>query len=167
MHDADAVLRVAQQRRSIVGIRAQRNSKKLTELDLSEGLRFIKGEAFRECLALHHVKIPSSATSLGPMSFYRCVKLMQVELCERLIVIEDKAFSRCRFLEPINISSTVRIIEKQAFAQCERLVSLDLVDGQLLCLGEESFRMCTSLERIRIPSTVNEIGDVHLMIAIG
>ncbi len=155
-------LRVDPSSSSVVEIpcAAFRDCRKLTELDLSEGiLKFIKGEAFRRCLALQHVKIPSSVTSLGPMAFYQCAKLVQVELCEGLITIGAKAFSRCRCLERISIPSTTEVINQNAFDKCEGLVNLDLGEGKLEYLGKKSFLDCTSLQRIRIPSTVKEIDN--------
>jgi hypothetical protein len=59
----------------------------------------------------------------------------------------------------VRISPSVEAIEAGAFQDCQLLRVVDLCGGKLRHIEMEAFRNCTSLERIRIPSTVEAVGS--------
>lgn len=135
---------------------AFRECKKLTEVNLPEGLERISEKAFGWCKSLRHVKIPSTVTSLGDLSFNKCENLIHVELSDGLTQIGRRAFWHCQRLESITIPSTVKEVKKEAFARCGKLVNLELAEG-LETIAKNAFFRCESLKRIRIPSTVKTL----------
>jgi hypothetical protein len=55
---------------------------RLVEVQLHEGLRLIWAGAFRNCMSLPRIHIPSSVTDIGDGAFYSCTGLVDVELQE-------------------------------------------------------------------------------------
>ena len=130
--------------------------KSLREVVLNDGLREIGQYAFRDCIALQSINIPSTVTKIGYTAFHNCTSLVEVLLNDGLTVIGDSAFGGCSALESITIPSTVLEISTAAFSGCIGLRELALSDG-LKKISQSAFQCCSSLQSVNIPSTVDEI----------
>ncbi|CAJ1940062.1 unnamed protein product [Cylindrotheca closterium] len=91
--------------------------------------------------------------------------LKEVILPQGLIKIESNAFGKCSMLPVIKICCTVESIGIYAFAYCRQLqkvefelLSLSSSSPRLKTINTSAFTMCLSLQRIKIPSSVNVIG---------
>lgn len=77
--------------------------KKLTTVELSEGLEIIGDEAFRDCESLASIKIPEGVTSIGVRAFLNCEALTSVEIPASVTHIDQAAFDCCEGLTSITI----------------------------------------------------------------
>ncbi|CAJ1948437.1 unnamed protein product [Cylindrotheca closterium] len=90
--------------------------------------------------------------------------LDKVTLPEGLIKIGIAVFAYCTRLSEIKICYTVESLGKAAFICCNQLTKVDLECSSssphhgLKTIGAFVFSSCRSLERIKIPSSVNALG---------
>ncbi len=130
--------------------------KRLTSVQLSEGLERIGNSTFEGCELLQYINIPSSVKVIGRYAFCRCGRLESVELCEGLEELEGSAFSDCYSLQSITTPPKIKSINRAAFECCIALRYVSLNEG-LEYIGDRAFANCPSLDYIEIPSTVKEI----------
>ena len=130
---------------------------KLIKVQLNEGLQIIGEGAFRGCLALRSLSLPSTVMELGNEAFYCCEKLSEAHLNEGLRVVGELAFYGCTALRSITIPSTVTELGDDVFFNCSNLAKVQLNEG-LLTIGACTFLDCTSLQNVTLPSTVMELG---------
>ena len=90
--------------------------------------------AFRDCVGLTSVSIPSSIKSIKSFAFYNCSQVANLTI-------------------PASVSS----IGMGAFEGCSTLASMVIPNG-IATIGDETFYGCTSLKSVVIPSTVTAIG---------
>lgn len=112
--------------------------------------------AFRECVGLTKVKVPSGVTKIGGSAFLDCTSLEEVELPDSVKQISGKAFLGCTSLERVNIPSGVTTIANQTFKGCSSLEQVNIPSG-VTFIPSETFEGCSSLETIKIPSSVDTI----------
>ena len=79
------------------------------------------GQAFRNCLTLKSIVIPSSIKEIYASSFASCANLEKVVLPSTLTGIGARAFYGCNALKTITIPSGVEYIGENAFASCKEL----------------------------------------------
>ncbi|CAJ1950766.1 unnamed protein product [Cylindrotheca closterium] len=90
--------------------------------------------------------------------------LREVSFPEGLIKIGNEVFAYCKSLLVINVCSTVQSIGEKAFIYCELLTTVVFEESlssphRLKTIDGWAFYGCRSLERLKIPSSVNMIGD--------
>ncbi|CAJ1948583.1 unnamed protein product [Cylindrotheca closterium] len=95
---------------------------------------------------------------------YECRDLQEVTLPERLVKISDGVFYRCTSLWEIKIQCTVESIGDVSFMFCKALKKVEFEESssstsphRLEIIGNAAFASC-SLQRIKIPSSVNTLG---------
>lgn len=91
--------------------------------------------------AATEVMIPAGVTAIGQNAFAECYALRSVTIPEGVVSIYDAAFSDCKRLEYVNLPNTLR----------------ELSGGQFHVTHIGAFHGCSSLEEIRIPSSVQHI----------
>ena len=77
--------------------------------------------AFRDCISLKGIKIPSSVKTLGISAFEDCKSLTNVEILNSIRCIKTYAFYNCRSLTSIKIPNSVKYIGAWAFKGCTSL----------------------------------------------
>ena len=77
---------------TVIEAGAFQNCTTLREVELCDGLRRIKSEAFRGCSSLERIVIPSTVEVIERRAFMNCSRLVEVELWSGLTQIEDEAF---------------------------------------------------------------------------
>ena len=99
----------------IVGIssRAFERRNNIKRIKISEGIKYIKEEAFQKCEDLEEVIIPSSVMELGANCFSDCKKLCSANLNEGLTTIGEHAFSHCKSLSEIIMPILLSFIKGQ------------------------------------------------------
>ena len=128
----------------------------LKRISLPEGILSIPSYAFHNCGLLEEVILPDGLKYICSYAFENCKSLKQIDLPDSVIEIEEDAFygaGLVRFVFP----SGVRAIEQFAFCGCRDLEEVILPE-QLLTIALGAFDDCTSLKRIRIPSSTKNIG---------
>ncbi len=101
--------------------------------------------------------------SIGTGAFKGNTDITRVTIAEGITSIGYEAFSGCENLTAVSIPSTVtnwndkasNNYESKAFENCTALSELILAEG-LKILGQRAFQGCTSLERVSLPSTIEE-----------
>ena len=83
---------------TVIEAGAFQNCTTLREVELCDGLRRIKSEAFRGCSSLERIMIPSTVEVIERHAFMNCTRLAQVKLLSGLRQIEEKAFNECNSL---------------------------------------------------------------------
>lgn len=163
-----------------------KNSNNITSVTLYDGLKKIGARAFRDC-RFTDLSIPATVESIGNGAFQYCRTMKSVDFnsnqnltklpddafqgCSSLgdvyiplkvETIGNYAFQQCTSLENINFSEELKelkTIGNNAFQQCTNLASFELPEG-LLSIGASAFASCSkSLETIKFPASVVEIGD--------
>lgn len=153
------------------------NAEDLMSLTLEEGIEEINDCAFKGCIRLESVTIPSTLTTpikrheIGMFSgcsslsnvtvkskdlldcaFTNCVSLKTVTLTDAVHNICDHAFANCYGLESIVIPKNMEEIRQNAFVNCTSLSSITFADPNSSCkIGTNAFNNCSSLREIAIP----------------
>ena len=135
---------------------------KLSNVDLgpSTEMTEISAEAFKDCVSLQNIVIPSSVTRLDSSAFYGCEALSSITLPESLNYIQNNVFYNCFSLENIDIPDAVTYIGIDAFyGSSIRSITLS---GSLTNLSEYSLRGCKLLKTVIVNSPIENIGRYAL-----
>ena len=145
---------------TVLPARAFSSRGRLVAVELNDGLVEIGKEAFRSCSLLKYVRIPSSVTTIGEWAFEDCRKLnhMEFPVDSRLDAIGKGAFYGSGSLAETKLPKSLSSLGDYAFRSCSRLTRVDLADTTLAAIEGYTFSMCTSLEDVRLPVTVERIG---------
>lgn len=129
---------------------------------LPYGISKISGAAFR-CSSITEIIMPQSITVIEDSAFDNCHMLKKLVLPTRLESIEDLAFMDCSTLTCVDFPISVKHIGYRAFAYCKSLKVIKFHTRSFivndteedydnsLCLKDDCFASCNSLEKIYIP----------------
>lgn len=67
----------------------------LSEIEFSEGIRIIEGNAFLNCSSLEKIKLPRGMTTLEDHAFEGCNELKEIEIPETVINLGTEFFYGC------------------------------------------------------------------------
>ena len=144
----------------------------LKEIILSEGIISIGAKAFYNDLALTHVVLPSTLTTIGEYAFARDVDYaIHVDAAEHLgvdggeLVIPARvsslgayAFRYTQFTSvEFETGSRVTAIPAQCFSVCLNLKSIVLPEG-LTSIAELGLNGCYELETVSFPASLRTLG---------
>ena len=124
-----------------IGDEAFRNCKSLRSVNLPESLRYIGFEAFRDS-SLVSAYIPDSVSYVGGGAFYCCYDLKSAKLSQSMTEIPERMFGYCTLLTSIDFSDRITAVGSSAFYKCG-LTSLDL--NEIETIEREAFYGCTNL----------------------
>ena len=137
----------------------------ILDLGGTTGLTEIPSKAFRECLYLTGVNIPSSVTSIGEYAFSDS-PLSSVTIPDSVTSIGEYAFSRCESLTSVTIPESVTSIGNNVFDYCSRLKSVN-IPSSVTFISDCAFSNCYRLTTVNIPSSITSIGDNAFYYCIG
>lgn len=113
------------------------------------------------------LEISAGTIGIANSALYGNQNITSVELPDSVQYIGKLSFAVSN-INSIVIGSGVKVIADQAFLYCENLINAILgsydyaeqiiTDSSLEVIGTYAFMNCTSLQRIQIPETVNDIG---------
>lgn len=133
----------------------------LQSVEFPKQLKSVGERAFAQCSSLRKVVLPTSLVAIERGAFTHCTSLEKVDFSSSssLTLISQAAFSNCKSLPSIAIPASVVRIDRAAFSRCEALKTVQFAasDNQLTVIGAISFAGCTSLQAIRLPSTLKEL----------
>lgn len=95
--------------------------KTLEEIAIPEGVRIVKGNAFREFTKLKRLMLPTSVTKIGRLAFCECESLESILIPCKVMEIDNNAFYMCAALTSVAIPSSVKKIGGNAFSHCPKL----------------------------------------------
>lgn len=131
--------------------------KSLTEVIVPASVRYIGNSAFSGCVKLAKINIPEGVSHINAFTFNGCKALTSITLPESVTWIGMYAFCDCIKLASINLHEYITQIFMSAFQNCSALTKVELPDG-LAEINSNLFDGCKKLETVVIPETVTSIG---------
>lgn len=117
----------------------------LSVLIIPLSVTFIGEAAFRACTKLN-TKLPPNLKTLGKHAFYQNNALEEV-IITQLNIIDYSEFFDCTSLTNVEILSKVKNIKGHSFRKCSKLQIIK-IPSSVLIIGTEAFEDCTSLTKI-------------------
>ncbi|HCT91705.1 MAG TPA: hypothetical protein DF613_10060 [Lachnospiraceae bacterium] len=116
-------------------------------------------DTFQNDTGLASITIPGNVKRIDA-AFNGCTGLTSVDLQEGIEVIGRSAFARCglRSVKLPDSLTSLSYVSGYSFSECKDLVSVTIGRG-LDAVADDTFRDCTSLTSIVIPSNVRWIGS--------
>ena len=128
----------------------------IASVTLPQGLKALPEGAFRSCL-LSSISF-GGVQSIGARAFNDCNYLTSLELPDTLTSIGAYAFGSCDGLTgTLKLPASLVTLGESAFSYCG-LQEVVFNEG-LTVISDNAFEYCASLERITLPSTLQEIGS--------
>ncbi|MBR2290569.1 MAG: leucine-rich repeat protein [Clostridia bacterium] len=128
------------------------------EVNIANGLKEIKKNAFERCEALKNIKFPNSVTSIGERAFMYCEALTTVNIPNSVTSIGEYAFYSCTGLEKVVMTNSITSVGEGVFSRCSSLKNVTISEN-LEILSKWMFEECSSLENVTIPSKVTTLED--------
>lgn len=137
----------------------------------------IYSKAFMNCPWIRSVKMPDSVTSIGSQAFSECAWLESVTFPSCEFTIGARAFEDCTRLSELKCEGVIKSVGANAFRGCDSLGEGVIISGGcvLFVNGEYpsevvlpegtigiaggAFRNCTTLRTVRIPKSLERVGD--------
>lgn len=94
------------------------NCKKLTSIEILDGVTSIESAAFSGCTSLKSVTMSDTITYVGTGAFKDCTSLKTVILSTNIEWIDQEAFEGCTSLTHVDLPNTLKHIEHAAFQEC-------------------------------------------------
>jgi len=141
-----------------IGYQSFRDCDNLYFVEFSNALESIGNYAFYSCDSYSSAIIPDTVLTIGSSSFYECVSLSQVSFSNQLEEIPSYSFYGCTSLRNIDIPDTVVRVGDKAFSKCSSLTDVNLSNA-LTHLGYMAFGN-TAIDSIFIPKTLDSC-DTH------
>ena len=141
-----------------IGNRAFEGCKKLTSVEIPNGVTDIGGYAFSGCDKLVIVTFGNNIYTIGERAFENCTSLTSIAIPSSVESIGDGAFYGCNGLTSITIPNSVTSIGRWAFSHCSSLTSVT-IGNSVTSIGMEAFSHCSGLTSVTIPNSVTSIRD--------
>ncbi len=137
---------------------AFRDCVSLTDVTIPSGVKKIDFCAFEDCTSLENITIPDSVTEFGSWVFAGCKTLKNITISKNLIKMEGKAFYGCTSLKEITLPNSLTSIGNEAFANCSGLViTYDGTKAEWDNIEKGKNAVPSSVTVICIRDVVNEI----------
>ena len=119
----------------------------------------IESSAFRRCMYLKTIELPSGLKELGNNVFYECSALSSITLPAGITEISEGLFYDSG-ITAVTCKGTITGIGEQAFYSCDSLVDLNKISfsaAKYCEIGKEAFAYCDNLETVYLPKNVETI----------
>jgi hypothetical protein len=135
----------------IFGSYALSNCLNLTNVELPDGMLFIKEGFLANCVSLPNIGIPTSVQLIEHHAFSGCAALREIDLPNSLTNIGEYAFADCTTLTRIVVPDSVETIQPKAFSGCSSLAIVSLPRNPNLAIANNVFHGCNSLMKLELP----------------
>ena len=113
---------------------------------------------FQNCTQLEDVTLPSTLAEITSSGvFAGCASLKHIKLPEEINVLGYWTFQGCG-LESFTLPKNINVVVESLLSGCKDLTEVNLHEGVTL-IQSGAFYNCSSLESIKLPSTLTELGD--------
>lgn len=102
--------------------------RKITSIELPNGIDHIGEGAFQLCENLGNIKLPDNVLHIWKNTFYNCINLKEVILPKKLKDISEDAFFSCKKLKTITFPKYVESIS-DSFNDCDELSEFKCEEG--------------------------------------
>lgn len=126
-----------------------RNARNLTSVEIGDGVTEIQKRAFYECASLTTITFGNGLTKIGEEAFYSNESLTTIHWGTSPLEIGPEAFGRCLALSSLILPSNVTTIAEEAFAACLSLTSVTLGSG-LTSIAGDAFNRSTALSAVLV-----------------
>ena len=140
-----------------IGAFAFADCEHLSAVHIPTSVTTIGGSTFYRCCTIKEIALPPSIISIGGFAFSDCIQLTAIRLPDGITTLSHSIFYDCETLQEANIPDSVITIESSAFYNCHSLAALQIPHG-VTTLGDFAFYGCKGLSSISIPSTLTSIG---------
>ena len=106
----------------------------------------------RQYTAMTNAIIGDCITTVGEYAFKQCIRLTSVDIPTGVTSIDNQAFYRCSGLTSVDIPTGVTSIGDYAFGYCSSLLSIVIPSG-VTNIGTSTFANCSSLRSITVNAT--------------
>ncbi len=138
---------------TIVDLYAFKGCVSLTDINLPSSITVISKEAFMDCMSLSDLVLPVDVVSIGQRAFSGVSAT--IVLPERLATLGDNAMQGYK---GTNFDlRNVNIIGKECFMLASNLVSIDL--SSIHTIGEGAFKDCKSLASVSLSMTLEKLNN--------
>lgn len=139
-----------------IGNKAFDGCHNIKNINLNEGVKEIKDEAFANCSQLTNLTLPSTTKSLGAGVCSNCVNLLSITIPKDVKRIESNAFLNCKSIKNVKFNTILTTICHNAFDGCENIEILEL-PKEIESIEAEAFKNCKNLKYIYIGSYLIDI----------
>lgn len=155
--------------RTVIGIRdGVFEGREITSMYLLDGLLDIGARAFKDCVKMQSIELPSTIVSIGASALENCEELTALVLPEDLLYIGENAFLNCKKAEEIILPEELLSIGANAFLGCETVEEI-IIPESVLTIGANAFDKNTVV-KVRIKESekpsgwaVNCFGDATVV----
>ena len=133
-----------------IGTSAFSKCKNLTDIWLSNSIKILGENAFKECNALKEIIIPNGVIEIGQSAFENCDSLIAIKIPDSVTKIGSRILAECKSLKSVELPENITEIPAVTFVNCPMLESVKVPYG-VKSVGENAFRNCTSLKQIELP----------------
>lgn len=125
-----------------IGGSAFKDCRKLVTITLSDKIKAIDYETFRNDVVLTDMTIPEGVTSIEYGAFYNCTGIVTYSLPSTLKTIGSSVFYKNTGLVRLNIPGSVQSIGENSLDSCTNLVMLSFEDGDTICEEKAFLQDC-------------------------
>ena len=135
----------------------------IEEAVIPTGVKFIRNDAFYDCIRLKKVVIPESVQQIGDNAFAGCSELEEVVIKGNIREVGARAFKGCTKLKKVIIQNNENFhrdikLGSLCFAGCINLEKVEIGSGPRV-LPYGIFYGCKQLEEFIVPETTQIIED--------
>ena len=125
------------------------------EFEYGSALRALPTYTFRDCTSLREVRLPESLPIIDYGAFLECTGLKSIDL-SGVESLAYKAFYGSGLVSVV-IPESVVTLEANVFENCKSLADA-VIDARLDAIPSATFRLCTALSSVSLPSSVKSFG---------
>ena len=114
--------------------------------------------AFKDCVEMTSVTVPSGVSDIGMSTFEGCVNLKSASVPSTVKSYGVSVFAGCQSLTKAPLPKNLKVIPEAAFKECVSLKTVT-IPSSVTEIAMEAFRWCDSLQAVKVPASVKEIGD--------
>jgi hypothetical protein len=118
----------------------------------------IGAQAFKNCISLTSITLPSSLTFINDYAFEFCNVLASITLPPSVTTIGKGAFKDCSVLTAFTIPSLVTSISDETFKNCSGILNTITISNAVTSIGLNAFNGCKKITNITLPINVSSIG---------
>lgn len=143
--------------RTVIGIRESVfEGREITSMYLLDGLLDIGARAFKDCVKMQSIELPSTIVTIGASALENCTSLTGLVLPKSLLYIGDNAFLNCGKIEEIILPDGVLSIGANAFSGCNGVQEI-IIPESVLTIGANAFDESTVI-KVRIKESEKPSG---------